>query len=65
MVEGLTIADFTLTNVTTSSVVTIATLTELSGVYTLTIPAQTGGDVGTLAIAKTGFDIPTKTIAFL
>jgi hypothetical protein len=65
MVEGLAISDFTLTNVTNSSVITISTLTELSGVYTLGFLAQNTSDVGTLAISKTGFDIPTKTIAFL
>jgi len=65
MVEGLGFADFTLTNATTGLPVVIGAPAEVSGVYTLTIPAQTGGDIGTLAVSKNGFDIGTETITFL
>jgi len=64
-VRGLVIGDFTLTNLTTALAVTISAVSESNGVYTLTIPAQTAGDIGTLAIAKTSFDIGTETIAFV
>ena len=62
--EGLVLGDFTLTNLTTALGVTISVVTEVNGVYTLTIPAQTAADIGSLVITKTNFDIPAETITF-
>ena len=65
MLEGLVLGDFTLTNVTAALAIPIASVSEVNGVYTLTISAQTTGDIGTLAITKNGFEIGTETITFL
>ena len=54
--SGLLLADFSLFNVTQASSVTITSVTEVSGVYTFVIPAQTSADVLTLTPTKAGRD---------
>lgn len=57
LVKGLTAANFTLFNNTTSSSVTISSVTESpDGVYTFTFAAQTAGDELTLTPDKDGYD---------
>lgn len=54
---GLLLADFTVTNTTTTDAITATAVgEEPDGTYTLTIPAQTAGDKITVTAAKTGFD---------
>lgn len=55
-VEGFDIADFTLTNTTTSAPITALTLTEAAGVYTITFAAQTSGNMILVEASKNGFD---------
>lgn len=55
-VTGLVVGDFTLTNTTTASSVSITSVVESpAGLYTFTIPAQTTNDLGTLDLSKDGF----------
>jgi len=65
LVEGLLVGDITLTNTTTSSGVVPSSFAENGGVYTLTIPAQTTSDAGSITATKSGFDFDTATFTFL
>jgi len=56
-VDGLVAGDFTLTNETTASSVTPASVTAIgNGVYNFVIPAQTTGDVLSLDASKDRYD---------
>lgn len=63
--EGLVLADFAITNDTLATTVTPSSVVEApAGCYTITIPAQVAGELGTLTITKAGFEIPTSAITF-
>jgi hypothetical protein len=61
--QGLVSGDFTLTNVTTSSTVSVTAVENTPGNYTLTYVAQTTADVASLVIAKPGY-LGTFTYTF-
>lgn len=61
--QGLVSGDFTLTNTTTTSTVSVTAVENTPGNYTLTYTAQTNGDGASLVIAKPGY-LGTFTYTF-
>lgn len=61
--QGLVSGDFTLTNTTTTSTVSVTAVENTPGNYTLTYTAQTAGDIASLVIAKPGY-LGTFTYTF-
>ena len=63
---GLTAADFTILNTTTvATIVPVGAIENPDGTYTITIPAQTTGDAGTVTATSSGVSFNTDAVVYL